>query len=110
MSDETAQEDKFNLVVDDYFTERCNTGMSGRRPSYPANRAECAAILLRVLNMNDRDTKFSSIDSVRELEISISKFHVTDHSRFQDSTTRVEDMMDSVQVMARCLADILLEK
>ena len=91
-----ACEDPFNILVDKYFHVRSSTRIDiDRLPSYPATEEEVKLLLENTLNIDgvNAGKKYSIYDEVATLQKRIADFPIIDRSRFQDSRTRLSDMM-----------------
>lgn len=96
MSDQLARADPICIIIKDYLNVRSHFGIHpDRLPKYPETRDEVEHLLEYVLNIDgiNDGRKYSIYAPVAELQKRIADYPIIDRTRFQDSRTRLLDMM-----------------
>ena len=91
-----ACDDPFNILIDKYLHARSSNGIDhDRLPPYPTTKGEVEVILEHVLNIDGRNAGklYSTYDEVARLQKRIAMYPTIDRNRFQDSRTRLSEML-----------------
>ena len=96
--------DPFNIAMRNLLIALNKHGMPGRAPPYPRDKSTIEKMLYRLLNMKSKD-EYSNIAEVRIAQEAIVHFHVKWNDRFQDSRTRISQMLDTYMPVALHFAD-----